>query len=113
MYKLYGIKNCQTVKKAMIYLEQKNISFAFVDFKKTPPSEKDILRWKSFCQDFPINKKGLTYRKVKDEYESLADRDKISFMRTHSSMIKRPILEKDDITLFLGFDRTQYDHLLE
>ena len=113
VYKLYGIKNCQTVKKAMIYLEERKIPFTFVDFKTTPPSEDTILRWKSFCQDFPTNKKGLTYRKLKDEYESLSDADKISFMRTYSSLIKRPILEKNDVTLFLGFDHAQYDQLVQ
>ena len=88
--KLYGIPNCDTVKTARTFLEKKKIEFEFIDFKKTPPTHDDITRWSKVFGDLPVNKSGLTYKKHKDLYEELAEKEKISFLCSNSSMIKRP-----------------------
>jgi arsenate reductase len=108
---MYAIPNCDTVKKARNYLEQKKVSYEFVDFKKTLPTKDQIERWQTFMGELPVNKKGLTYKKVKDEYEALTPKAKIDFIIQNTSMIKRPILEKTGKTIAMGFDPENYDQL--
>jgi arsenate reductase (glutaredoxin) len=113
MYKLFGIPNCDTVKKARDFLAKKNLAFDFVDFKKSPPSLDDISRWRSFFGDFPVNRSGVTYRKHREEFEALSDAKKLLFIAEHSSMIKRPVLEKDGRVLHMGFDEEKYKSFLK
>lgn len=111
MITMYAIANCDTVKKARKYLEDKKIDYTFVDFKKIAPTKEQIKRWADFFGELPANKKGTTYRKFKDEYEALSDSKKIDFLIANSSMIKRPVLEKNNKTLFLGFEEEGYKGL--
>ncbi len=108
MITLYAIPNCDTVKKARAYLDVKKIDYQFIDFKKTPPTNDQLIRWTAFLGELPVNKKGLTYKKLKDEYESLAPKSKNAFIIANTSMIKRPILERDNKTLAVGFDEETY-----
>ncbi len=108
MYKLYGIPNCDTVKKARVFLEKKNMNVEFVDFKKTPPEKSDIERWSAAFGGPPLNSKGATYKKFKDEYEALDEKEKTAFICKNTSMIKRPILEKDGKVLVFGFVEEDY-----
>lgn len=110
--KLFGIPNCDTVKKARTYLERKGVSFDFVDLKKNPPTNDDVLRWEKAFGDLPVNKSGLTYRKHREEFEALSPAKKRSFLLTHSSMIKRPILEKEGKVLAFGFKEDEFQALL-
>lgn len=112
MLKLFGIPNCDTVKKARTYLEKKKLDYEFVDFKKTPPSAEDILRWEEAFESLPVNTKGVTYKKFKEEYESLTPKNKIQFLTKNTSMIKRPILEKKGKVLAFGFDEANYKEVL-
>jgi arsenate reductase len=108
MYKLFGIPNCDTVKKARTFLEKKKINFDFIDFKKVKPEPQDIERWKEAFGDFPVNTKGATYKKLKDEYEALTPKNKIKFIQDNTSLIKRPILEKNGKVMSFGFDEEKY-----
>lgn len=112
MFTIYGIKNCDTVKKALNFLDNKKIKYTFVDFKKTPPSEVDIKRWQKSFGGLPVNKSGPTYRKYKEEFESLSEARQIQFIQTQTSMIKRPILEHKGKTLCFGFDPERYSELV-
>ena len=107
-YSLYGLPKCETVKKAMAYLEKNKITFEMIDFKKTPPTESDIKRWKSFMKTWPVNTKGLTYRKISEQFESATDAKKIKILIEFSSAIKRPILEIDGSVKAVGFDKDYY-----
>jgi arsenate reductase len=111
MFKMFGINNCDTVKKAKNILEKKKINFEFVDFKKYPPTKNEIKKWSESLGELPVNKKGTTYRKFKDEFESLSESKKIDFLVVHSSMIKRPILEKNEEVVHIGFDHDVYEGL--
>ena len=111
MITMYAIPNCDTVKKARAFLDKKKIAYEFVDFKKTPPTKELIKRWSDFLGELPANKKGLTYRKYKDEFESLTPAKKIDFLIENTSMIKRPVLENKNKTLALGFDEEVYSEL--
>lgn len=105
---LYGISNCDTVKKARTFLEKKKISYQFIDFKTYCPTHEDIMRWSESFGSLPINPKGTTYRKHKLEFDELNEQEKIKFLQQHTSMIKRPILEIKNKVLAFGFDEKFY-----
>jgi len=109
---MYAIPNCDTVKKARVFLESNNIEYAFIDFKKTPPTKAQITLWTNFLGELPVNKKGMTYRKYKDHYEALSQSEKIDFIIANSSIIKRPVLEENGKVFALGFGEEEYQKLL-
>ena len=111
MIVMHAIANCDTVKKARTYLEKKKVSYEFVDFKKTPPTSDQIKKWAEYFGELPVNKKGLTYKKFKEEYEALSPALKIKFIIENTSMIKRPVLEKNNKTIAMGFDEEEYKGL--
>ncbi len=111
MITMYAIPNCDTVKKARASLDKKKIEYKFIDFKKTPPSVEQLNRWSAFFGELPINKKGTTYKTLKDVYEALAPKAKHAFIIANTSMIKRPILEKNDKTLAIGFDEKHIEEI--
>ena len=80
MIKLYGIPNCNTVKKAQVFLQENKIEFEFVNFKKIAPNKTQIKRWKSAMGDWPVNKKGLTFRKHKESYEQADSSSKLELI---------------------------------
>src|SRR5690606_36611941 len=104
MIKLFGIPNCDTVKKARTFIEKKNVAFDFVDFKKYKPTAEDIERWAEVFGGLPVNVKCVNYKKHKEHYESLSKKDQIKFLQENTSMIKRPILEKDGKVMAFGFE---------
>lgn len=104
MYTVYGIKNCDTVKKALKFLDDNNVAYEFVDFKKMPPTKDLISRWKTFMGDWPVNKKGPTYRKIKDDFEAATEAKRIALLIESSSAIKRPLVEKKGKPVVAGFD---------
>ena len=106
--KLYGIPNCDTVKKARTFLEKGKHAYEFVDFKKSKPKVDDILRWRKARGEWPINKQGLTYKKYKETFDKLPEAKIPAFLCEYSSMIKRPILERDGQVLAFGFDEKDY-----
>lgn len=96
------------MKKARAFLQIRGLSFEFIDFKKSPPNLINIERWSAAFNGLPVNAKGTTYKKYKDEFETLTLSEKRGFLITHPSMIKRPILEKDQIVLAFGFSEDDY-----
>jgi arsenate reductase len=108
MIQMYAIANCDTVKKARAFLEKKKVDYEFIDFKKSPPTKDLIKNWTEFLGELPVNKKGTTYRKFKDEFEALSPAKKIDFMITNSSMIKRPVVLKNGKTIAMGFSEEEY-----
>lgn len=111
MITMYAIANCDTVKKARAFLEKNNVEYNFVDFKKSPPTKELMNRWIDFLGELPVNKKGTTFRKLKDQYAELSPSKQIDLAIANPSMIKRPILEKKNKTIAIGFDEETYDGL--
>ncbi|MBH47238.1 MAG: arsenate reductase [Halobacteriovorax sp.] len=108
MYTIYGIKNCDTVKKALAHLDKNGAQYEFVDFKKTPPTKELITKWQKFMKDWPVNRRGPTFRKIKDAFEAGRDTAKISLLIESSSAIKRPLIEKKGKPLVAGYDSEIY-----
>jgi arsenate reductase len=111
MYKIYGIPNCNTVKKALTHLDSKSLKHEFINFKKEAPTQKLIKEWKTAFGDWPVNKKGPTYRKIKDEFEAAAAPAKYKLLTETTSAIKRPILVKNDKVICFGYDEEKYNEL--
>ena len=108
---VYGIKNCDKVKKLLRELKEFKIEFEFYDYKKLPPSEKIIKRWGEYLGELPVNKRGTTYRKVKDEYESSEFDQKINLIIENSSLIKRPIVELESEVIEIGHDTNSIERI--
>ena len=109
---VYGIPNCDKVKKIINQLEESGFSYEFYNYKKSDPTEELILRWREHLNDWPINKRGTTYRKVKDLYEAADDSEKLNLIIQNSSMIKRPIIEHKNSVVSIG-DLTSFDEFLK
>ena len=114
--KLYGIPNCNTVKKARDWLAEQNIEIAFHDFKKKGLDAATAQNWlDQFGQEELINRKGLTWRGLPDEEKQKVkdNASALSLMLEKNSVIKRPLLEKDGKLLYIGFDQTAYQKIFK
>lgn len=114
--KLYGIPNCSTVKKARDWLETHHVAYDFHDFKKQGISAELLNIWLAqFPHEKLINRAGLTWRGL-DEMTKCSIIDNASattLMQAKTSLIKRPLLEKDSKIVCLGFDEPTYKELLK
>ncbi len=102
---IYGIKNCDTMKKAFTWLNEKGFEYTFHDYKTEAISKKKIEDWlKHIPMDQIINTKGTTYKNLSEsEKASISDKDKATeLIMKNTSMIKRPVLEFGK-SLLLGF----------
>lgn len=114
MIKLYGIPNCNTVKKARDWLAQHDVMVEFHDFKKAGLDDETAQNWlQQRDQSYLINRKGLTWRALSDEQKQQVkdDTSVLSLMKDKTSVIKRPILEQDGKLLHAGFDAAVYAEL--
>lgn len=112
--KIYGIKNCDTMKKAFKWLEASNISYEFHDYKKQGVSE-DILEKaiKAHGWEAVINKRGTTWRQFsKDVQDNMDAMQAITIAQDNSSIIKRPLLVYKD-NIFLGFNVETYEEIFK
>jgi Spx/MgsR family transcriptional regulator len=111
LMQLFGIPNCNTVKKARNWLDANNVAYAFHDFKNQGIDEAIITHWLTqYPWEKLINRAGLTWRGLDDATKSSIT-DNISattLMQAKTSVIKRPILVKDGKKLALGFDENVY-----
>lgn len=114
--KVYGIPNCDTVKKALTWLKNNQVDFEFHDFKKEGISTKKLQEWnKKAGYEVFLNKKSTSWKEVDDAVkETITSFDKaVPLLQEKTSMIKRPVIE-DGKFLFFGFDEGVYrKHFLE
>lgn len=113
MYKVYGIKNCDTMKKAMTWLTDNNIPFEFHDYKKSGISAERIQEWLTQKPwDVLINKAGTTWKQLSDEEKVTDEIGALKLMMEKPSMIKRPIIENDKIVV-MGFNSDNYEQIFK
>ena len=114
--KLYGIPNCNTVKNARTWLEEKSIAHEFHDFKKQGIDEATIKQWLTQSTwDKLVNRAGMTWRNLTDveKSEVIDVNSALNLMLEKSSVIKRPVLVKDGKIVCLGFTEARYQELLK
>jgi len=105
MLTVYGIKNCETVKKALTFLNEHSLNYDFVDLKTTSLKAEKIMAWKKAMGDFPVNKAGLSFRKYKESFEAMTDSEKIKLIIEVPTLIKRPLIEKNGVFISVGMSR--------
>jgi len=113
MIVIYGIKNCDTMKKARAWLDGHDIAYAFHDYKTAGIEKARLEGWISqLGWEALLNRSGTTFRKLPDaEKEGLTEKKAIALMLAQPSMIKRPVLEKSG-KITAGFRPEQYEKLL-
>jgi len=111
--KIYGIKNCDTMKKAFAWLDAHNVAYEFHDYKKLGVSEVELSRWVDEAGwEQVLNRAGTTFRKLPEADQQGLTREKaITLMIANPSMIKRPVLEAGG-ALEIGFKPERYAALL-
>jgi arsenate reductase (glutaredoxin) len=113
---LYGIPNCNTVKKARDWLAANHVAYQFYDFKKQGAPAKLLENWLSQQPHSKlINRAGLTWRGLDDATKNsiVDDASAMQLMQAKTSLIKRPLLVKDSKIICLGFDEANYEKLLK
>ena len=106
---IYGIKNCETMKKAFVWLDEHRVAYDFHDYKKAGVTKAQLARW---CAELGwetvINRAGTTFKKLPDADKEGLTRDKaVALMLASPSMIKRPVLETGK-ALEIGFKPERY-----
>lgn len=113
MITVYGIPNCDTVKKARVWLAEKGVYFAFHDYKKSGIDAPRVARWCDAAGwEKVLNRAGTTFKKLPDADKVDLDQDKaVALMVSQPSMIKRPIVEHPG-GLLVGFKPDEWSAYL-
>lgn len=111
---VYGIKNCDSMKKAMLWLSQNNIEFQFHDYRKDGLDEALLSQWISeLGWEKVINKRGTTWRALEDSVKSSMNNEAaIAHALAQPAMIKRPLLIHQDM-ITLGFKAADYEAIFK
>lgn len=113
MITVYGIPNCDTVKKARVWLADNGFDFTFHDFRKDGLDAATLGSWLSeLGRDVVINRRGTTWRKLSDEEKQIeSDADAVKLLLANPAMIKRPVIDTGDKRL-VGFTDATRDALI-
>ena len=111
---IYGIKNCDTMKKARAWLDKRSITYAFYDYKTNGIDKARLEDWaKKVGWEILLNKAGTTFRKLPDKDKNgLTEKKALALMLTQPSIIKRPVLDLGGGKLLVGFKPDVYSEAL-
>ena len=114
MLRIYGIKNCDSMKKAFAWLDAREISYEFHDYKKAGVPRDELLAW---CRELGwkaiLNNKGTTWRKLTPEQQAVSTQSQaVALMLEYPSVIRRPVVHASGGALMVGFDPTKFESLL-
>lgn len=112
MVTLFGIPNCDTIKKARKWLDTNDIEFQFHDYRKDGLNSKQLKQWaKELGWETLLNRRGVTWRKLPEaDREAINEKSAIDLMLEHPAMIKRPLLDTGK-TRVVGFRKKEYSEL--
>ncbi len=107
---IYGIKNCDTMKKARTWLDKKRVAYDFHDYKTDGIERARLEGWtKKAGWETLFNRAGTTFRKLPDkDKDGITEKKAIALMLAQPSMIKRPVLELSSGKLLVGFSPETY-----
>jgi arsenate reductase len=114
MIKIYGIKNCDTMKKAFNWLNENDVEYEFIDYKKQNPKSEDLKTW---CEkvgwETLLNTRGTTWRKIDPSKKNNLDAKKvIDLLVENPSAIKRPVIIDLRGNVIVGLDLERYEQTL-
>ena len=114
MVKIYGIANCDTMKKARQWLTAHGIEYEFHDYKQAGLDERRLRGWvKQVGWEILLNRRGTTWRKLDEAQKAGIDEaGAIRVMLANPSIVKRPVLELED-SLRVGFDAAEYARIFD
>ena len=107
---IYGIKNCDTMKKARDWLVKHGVDYGFHDYKTAGIEREQLERWsKKAGWETLLNRAGTTFRKVSNkDKEALTEKKALALMLAQPSMIKRPVLDLGGGKILVGFSPEEY-----
>lgn len=116
MFTIYGIKNCDTIKKARRFLDSQAVEYQFHDYRANGLSSDslqcfiDTLGWRAL-----LNTRGTTWRKLTEEEKATIDNAEAAkaLMLAQPALIKRPLLAAADGSMLLGFNETDYQQFIQ
>ena len=111
---IYGIKNCDTMKKALAWLDKHGVEYAFHDYKSAGIDRTKLERWaKKVGWETLLNRAGMTFRKLPEKDRAdVTETKAIALMLKQPTMIKRPVLELAGGKMLVGFIPEQYREAL-
>jgi arsenate reductase len=111
---IYGIKNCDTMKKARAWLDKHGVEYAFHDYKTLGIDRDHLERWtKKVGWETLLNRAGTTFRKLPDkDKQAVTEKKAVALMLDQPSMIKRPVLDLGGGKMLVGFKPEIYDGAL-
>ena len=112
--KVYGIKNCDTMKKAMNWLDENGIAYEFIDYKKAGVAAAGLPDWnKRAGWETLLNRRGLMWKKLSEAERTAVDETKaLQLMAQYPALIKRPVLDTGK-QLLVGFSPENYAEKLK
>ena len=120
MLQVYGIKNCNTVKKGPDWLNDNKIAFKFFDIKKVDLTSNLINNWiknisTPYTSENLINKTGMTWRKLSEDEKKLplTKENIISLIKKYPTAMKRPLITNEGDVLAIGFDENIYEEKIK
>ena len=110
--KVYGIKTCGSVRKALKFLNDRGIEYEFVDFKKTPVGCEKIDEWiEKVGIETLFNKRGTKYRQLGLKDLNLDEKGMREWLCKENLLIKRPVIDLDDGRVIVGYDEELYEEI--
>jgi Spx/MgsR family transcriptional regulator len=116
MYIVYGIPNCDTVKKVFTWLQAHKIPYQFHDYKKEGITPAQLKKWsEQVGWEILLNKKSTTWRELDATTQAsiLNEKAAVQLMAKHTSIIKRPVIEKNGEVMAVGFNETAYQNIFQ
>ena len=110
MLTLYGIPNCDTVKRACAWLDSRGVAYQFHDYKKAGVTKEKLEAWlEQLPWDRLVNRAGTTFRQLPDGQKPTDADSAVAAMLANPSIIRRPLVERDGTVLTLGFKAAEYE----
>jgi len=111
---IYGIKNCDTMKKAFTWLDSRKLAYEFHDYKKAGIDRAHLTAWcGKVGWEVLVNRRGTTWRKLTPEQQSVSTQaGAVALMLENTSLIKRPVVAQGD-QLLVGFDPAAFAKVLK
>lgn len=112
---LYGLKSCDTCRKAKKALDGAHVRYAFHDVREEPPTKMQIGRWaKAAGWEKLLNKSSTTWRGLSDaEKDGVTEKKALALMAEHPTLIKRPVIENGATQVFVGWSKEVQDKVLD
>jgi Spx/MgsR family transcriptional regulator len=112
---IYGIPNCDTVKKVFNWFKENNIDHEFHDYKRSGITKEKLNNWcKQVGWEILLNKKSTSWRELSpaQQEKTTTATEAIKLMIENNSIIKRPVIEQNGGIIFVGFDKVKYEQKL-